>query len=121
MRTTIALADDHDEFRIGLRDFLTSYNFEVIYHKPDGADLVQEMQSNKQLPDICILDLEMTNQDGIVTAKQIHSVWPNIKIVLYTMALVPAKREELEKYGIVKYIPKNNSPSFLIDALRQLS
>jgi DNA-binding NarL/FixJ family response regulator len=120
-KPTIALADDHEEFRLGLRDFLTCYDFEVLYHKPDGAQLVQEMFCNNKLPDICILDLEMINQDGIVTAKQIHSRWPHIKIVLYTMALVPAKNAELEACGIVKYIPKSNSPVLLVDTLRQLA
>jgi DNA-binding NarL/FixJ family response regulator len=120
-KTTIALADDHEEFRKGLHDFLTMHNFEVIYHKPDGAELVQEMSSNGRLPDICILDLDMTNQNGIVTAQQIHNRWPHIKIILYTMALIPALGSELAGYGVTKYLPKGRNPSFLIDALKELS
>jgi len=121
MRTTIALADDHEEFRKGLCDFLKSHRFEVIYDKPDGADLVKEMISNNRLPDICILDLDMVNQDGIETAKQIHSKWPKIKIILYTMALIPAKCTELAKLGVTKYLPKGRNPSYLIETLKELS
>jgi DNA-binding NarL/FixJ family response regulator len=118
--TTIALADDHDEFRKGLHDFLTNHKYQVLYDASQGKDLIKLLRNGERLPDICILDLEMNNQNGIETAKEIHQLWPHIKIILFSMAYIPMLEKDLLTIGISKYLYKGRNPQGLIDAIKEL-
>lgn len=67
-----------------LRSFLTRClkhigGFEV-YHAKDGINALQQL---KRTPvDVVFLDIEMPKQNGLETLKQIHTIHPNVFVVM---------------------------------------
>ncbi len=81
----IFLVDDH----VLLRDALAAYinTFEacrVVGLASDGLDLIKNIDKGTQ-PDMVILDLNMPNMDGYITAEWLKKNKPHVKILILTM------------------------------------
>lgn len=64
----IALPDDHDLFREGLANFLQAHNFAIVASERDGKPLIDQFRNLKELPDLCIVDVNMPTS-GYTTTK----------------------------------------------------
>ena len=68
----IAIADDHELFRIGIVKILQEYkDFDVIIEAPHGEALLQEIEKYRQLPDVILLDIRMPVMDGFDATEKI--------------------------------------------------
>ena len=80
----IAIADDHIMVRKSLNDILTLWQYTVILQASNGKDLLRQL-TEKNLPHICILDMNMPEMNGIETIKVLREKWPRIKIIVFSM------------------------------------
>jgi two-component system, NarL family, invasion response regulator UvrY len=81
----LAVVDDHKLFRDGLTELISSFiEYKVIIEADNGVDFIQQL-SNKGIPDIILLDINMKEMDGFQTAEWLNEHHPEIKILVLSM------------------------------------
>ena len=81
----VLLADDHALFRQGVKSLLEAYpNIEVVGTVGDGCEAIKMVRDF--VPDVVLMDIAMPNCDGLQATRQIKREFPNIKIVILTVA-----------------------------------
>ncbi len=82
----IFIADDHQLLLDGLATFIQSIEGFVLIGKfNSGKAILDALEKENHLPDICIVDIEMPEMDGIETVKTIRQHFPAIKTMILTM------------------------------------
>lgn len=72
-KVKIVIADDNREFRVILKDFLSSKKvFEVVGMADDGIKAIEKIE--KLEPDILILDIIMPHLDGLGVLEKMHKM-----------------------------------------------
>ena len=75
----IALADDHQLIRKGLRLLFESFGkFEIIFEASNGQELITWLDSVPAKPDIVVIDVGMPLMDGFETASVINNTFVTI-------------------------------------------
>lgn len=78
----VLLVDDHALFLEGMKNFLEVNDIEVIGTAKSGLESVSKI---KQLsPDLVIMDVQMTECDGIEATRMIKAEYPDMKVVMLT-------------------------------------
>jgi DNA-binding NarL/FixJ family response regulator len=84
----VVLVDDHAVVRRGLQAFLdTEPDIEVVGDAQGGAEalaLLQRLASDRRLPDVVLMDLEMAPLDGIAATRRIRAAFYGVEIVALT-------------------------------------
>jgi DNA-binding NarL/FixJ family response regulator len=117
-KTKVAIADDHPLLRECLLHCLTLWGYSVIIQACNGQDLLTKIDT-KNLPEICILDLNMPVLNGYETIKILNNVWPGIKIMVFSMNIIKGVNDIL--WGADAVISKTDGIMELRSALKQLS
>ena len=114
----VVLADDHAEFREGLREMLlTDEGIEVVGEAQDGAQAIEV--AGRVRPDVVILDLAMPIMDGREALGPIlRDVWPPPRVVILTMHDGTGQRRELIKMGASAFLAKSASLGEIIAAVK---
>jgi len=80
----IALADDHQLFRNGLRILLGAYpDIEIEVEASNGAELLRALEHCKC--DIVLMDISMPEMDGAEATSRITANYPDIKVIALSM------------------------------------
>jgi NarL family two-component system response regulator LiaR len=80
-RVRVALIDDHDLLRRGIKTMLeTEADIDVVGEASDGVEAVKLVEET--VPDVVLIDVIMPNMDGIEATKQIKDAFPNIGVVV---------------------------------------
>lgn len=117
----VALADDHNLFRKGVEELINEFdNMQVIYSEADGQALINRLSTGTQLPDVCLLDINMPEMDGYETAKKIKSNWPQISILAVSVYDSEFNILGMLRAGAGGYILKDVQPSILRNAILSL-
>lgn len=78
---SLCIVDDHTSYRKGLILLLELFpQYEVLFDAANGKDFITKLNPEK-LPNIVLLDINMPEMDGYVTAKWIRTNYPTIKIL----------------------------------------
>ena len=111
----IAIADDEELFRQGISFILNKeVNFDIIMQAADGADLLAQLKTCVDLPEIILMDLKMPNLNGVETTKIIKKEYPNIKIIAITSYYSKPFISNMIATGAVAYLAKNTPPKEVI-------
>src|SRR6185437_6144063 len=98
----IALADDHAIVRKGISEIISTFgNFNV------------EIEAIEDLPDICVLDVNMPGMNGYETLLKIKDKWPSIKVLVLTMFNNEYSIIKMLSGGANGYLLKNSDPKEL--------
>lgn len=112
----VAIADDHEIFRDGLKLMLeAAENIEIVGEASDGRELVSIVQTKK--PDVVITDIKMPIQDGVEAAKQIKARFPGVQIIGLSMFDDEQLILEMLEAGAIGYLLKNSDKSEVIEAI----
>src|SRR5258708_15945968 len=79
----VLLADDHQIVRQGLRGLLEKAGHVVVGEASDGHEALKLART--LTPEVAVLDLSMPLLNGLDTAREIHSLSPEIKTIMLTM------------------------------------
>jgi len=114
----VVLAEDHAEFRLGLKEMLTTdVGIEVVGAAENGAQAVALVREVR--PDVVVLDLVMPVMEGREALELIlREVSPPPGIVILTMHDQPNLRLELMRMGASAFLAKSASLAELICAVK---
>ena len=114
----VVLAEDHAEFRLGLKEMLaTDGGIEVVGEAENGAQAVALAREVR--PDVIVLDLLMPVLEGREALGLIlRDVSPPPGIVILTMHNQPHLRRELMRMGASAFLAKSASLAEVIGAVK---
>lgn len=76
----VLLADDHAMIRQGLRLLIEKQpDIELVFEAKDGREAVEHVR--ELLPEVVIMDLSMSNLNGIEATRQIVNEFPHTKVI----------------------------------------
>jgi DNA-binding NarL/FixJ family response regulator len=91
--------------------------FRVIIEAGDGKDMLQKLGETKELPDICILDINMPELDGYGALVLIKQKWPDMKVLALSMYNNEFTIIRMLRSGANGYLLKNCDPYEFRNAL----
>lgn len=115
----LIVADDHTLVRAGICSLLKSKDdIEIIAEAESGHEAVRLCRELK--PDVILLDLSMSDIDGLEATKQILAADPGIKVLILTMYESEEYAARVMDAGASGFIVKRISPEELPDAIRKV-
>ena len=116
MSLRLILVDDHKMLREGLRRTLEELGFAVIAEAGDGEEGVRLAAAMR--PDVMLMDVSMSEMDGVEATRQIVERNPNAKVVMLTMHADRDVVDRALKAGAVGYLTKDCSMDEVAEAVR---
>ncbi|NII29256.1 response regulator [Pseudoflavitalea sp. X16] len=81
---TVAIVDDSTFMRESARLRLSILGYKVVMEAENGQEFLDKL-AQSDIPDICLLDLNMPVMDGFETARNLKKNWPAIRILFHSM------------------------------------
>lgn len=120
MNIRIIIADDHRVFIDGMKAMLKEISgLEVIADAENGNQLIEQAEKHK--PDVILTDIQMPVKDGIEATKEIHKLYPEIKIVALTMLNESMFIKKMLEAGASGYVLKTIDKEELIKVIRKVA
>lgn len=120
MSIRILIADDHRVFIDGMKAMLKEISgLEVIADAENGAQLIEQAGLHK--PDVILTDIQMPVKDGIEATKEIHKLFPQIKIIALTMLNESMFIKKMLEAGASGYVLKTIDKEELINVIRKVA
>jgi len=112
----IAIVDDHDLFREGIRLVLGQIEkFEVVFDTPSGILFLEFLQNS--FPDVVLMDINMPVIDGIETTRKAIELQANLNVIALTMFSDTTHYTQMINAGIKGFILKKSNKYELQQAI----
>ena len=119
MSITLAIVEDLDEVRDGLKNFISlSQDFKVLDTFKTAEEAAYDLPKLK--PDIVIMDINLPGMNGIECIRQIKDKIPGTQFMMFTVYENDEKVFEALKAGASGYLLKNTGLVQLIESLKEL-
>jgi two-component system, NarL family, nitrate/nitrite response regulator NarL len=113
----VLLADDHSLFRKGVAGALADHSdIEIVGEATDGLQVINKARELN--PDVILMDICMPGMNGLEATRQIKAEFPELKIVILTIAEEDQNLFEAIKSGAQGYLLKDVEPQHLVEMLR---
>ncbi len=117
--TKILVVDDHSLMRDGLCRLLSlEPTFNIIDQASNGLEAIERVQQEQ--PDVILMDINMPKLNGIDATKEIHKLYPEIKVIALTVCEQDDQVFEFIRAGASGYILKDAQAEVLIDAVKTI-
>jgi DNA-binding NarL/FixJ family response regulator len=105
----IAIAEDQRLFRACLIPILNDFeHLRVVLEASNGRELLQQMETAAEIPDVIIMDLSMPEMDGLETTQQVKTRFPSAKIIILSVHSEERHIVKMVGMGINGYLVKNS-------------
>jgi len=112
----IAIADDHQIFRDGIKMALSGKsNLKMLWEAEDGKDLMHKIAIKK--PDVLLMDIRMPEIDGISAIEMLRKEYEDIKIIVLTMYDDHQMISRMMEMGANAYLTKTTDPEEIYEAI----
>ena len=119
MSITLAIVEDLDEVRDGLKNFIgLSSDFKVLDTFKTAEEALYDIPELR--PDIVIMDINLPGMNGIECIRQVKDKSPGTQFMMFTVYENDEKVFEALKAGASGYLLKNTGLVQLIEALKEL-
>lgn len=116
-KISIGIADDHILLRKGLLKLLLTYDrFEALFDVDNGNEVISQLKEHK-IPDVLILDVNMSGKNGLETAQWVSAHFPQVKIMALSMYSDETTILKMIQAGAHGYITKNVDPEKMKEAI----
>lgn len=120
-KINIAIADDHTIMRNGLAELIKTLGiYQVIIQANNGRELLDQLKKAKELPEICILDINMPELNGYETIAQLKELYPDIKVMALSMYDNEFSIVRMLRCGAKGFLHKGTDLNELSDALQTI-
>lgn len=117
MTTKIAIIDDHQLFREGVKRILEfESTFEVVAEGEDGKDALGLIDT--YLPDVVIMDINMPHTNGIEATQQLIDKYPDTKVIILSIHDDENYVTHALKTGASGYLLKEMDADTLVEAVK---
>ncbi|BDG37536.1 response regulator [Saccharococcus caldoxylosilyticus] len=117
MKTRIAIIDDHQLFREGIKRILEfEEEFEVVADGADGSEVLSIVEQYR--PDIVLMDINMPNTNGVEATKQLVETYPETKVVVLSIHDDENYVMRALQTGATGYLLKEMDADTLIEAVK---
>ena len=115
----VLIVDDHPMIRRGLRNFLSSApDINVVGEAEDSATALRA--ATELVPDVILLDIQLTGADGVAVASQLRKEQPKSKIVILTAYDNDDYVQGALRAGAYAYVLKKSSGETVVETIRQV-
>jgi DNA-binding NarL/FixJ family response regulator len=115
----IALVDDHEMFRSGIKLVLSQRDdWEVIIEASNGLDFLEQLKY--AVPDVVLLDISMPNLDGYETTKKAIHNFSDLKIIALSMLNEEEYYFKMIEAGVKGFILKDSGTEELFRAIEEV-
>jgi len=115
----VAIADDHEIFRDGLRAMLQKQqDILLVAEAANGKELIELVKS--QEPDIVISDVKMPVMDGAAATRHLVEHYPHVGIIALTMFDEEDLIIDMLEAGARGYLLKNADKNEIIEAIKSV-
>jgi len=117
----IFIADDHPLVIEGLTSLIHGMEgYTLCGSASSGEELLDTLSRLSELPQICILDIEMPGMGGVVALRTIKTKFPSVKVLILTMHEELFYVNRVIKEGADGYLLKNLSRETFMQSLRKI-
>lgn len=114
------IADDHQMIIDGLRSLLEGEeHITIVGHAQSGLGVLKYLENNTC--DIILLDINMPEYDGLLTAREVKKKHPEVKILILSMHNSRNVIDDVLKSGAEGYILKNAGRAELLNAIETVT
>ncbi|HEX6171184.1 MAG TPA: response regulator transcription factor [Chitinophagaceae bacterium] len=119
MSISLAIVEDLDVVRNGLKDFISlSTDFLVLGAFKTGEEALQKLPEIK--PDIVIMDINLPGMNGIECIRQVKDKSPGTQFMMFTVYENDDKVFEALKAGASGYLLKNTGLLHIAESVKEL-
>ena len=119
MSISIAIVEDLDVIRNGLKDFISlSTDFLVVGSFKTGEEALQKLP--EIMPDIVIMDINLPGMNGIECIRQVKDKSPGTQFMMFTVYENDDKVFEALKAGASGYLLKNTGLLQIAESVKEL-
>ncbi len=113
----VLIVDDHDIVRRGLVNMLDAFDDLELVGEASGGEQALQM-CDTLTPDVILMDLVMPHMNGVTATERIHTMYPDIRIVVLTTFQEENLVQGALEAGAISYLLKNVSIDELANAIR---
>jgi DNA-binding NarL/FixJ family response regulator len=111
----LALVDDHNMFREGLKAIILSFNdMEVVLECENGRDFLNNLSEGV---DVVLLDVEMPKLNGMQVMEELHQKKSAVKIIFISQVLDSALISRMMELGARGFLSKDAETKELQNAI----
>lgn len=119
MEISIAIVEDLDEVRDGLKNFITlSTDFLVVGAFKTGEEALEKLPELEA--DIVIMDIQLPGMSGIECIRQVRDKSPATQFMMFTVYENDEKVFEALKAGASGYLLKNTGLLQIVESVKEL-
>lgn len=115
MSISLLVADDHEVVRTGVASLLADTDIQIVAEASNGTEAVA--QAKKHRPNVVLLDVRMTDGDGLHALDEIHLELPETRVVMLSTYDNPTYVARSVALGACDYVLKGSSRQALIDSI----
>jgi DNA-binding NarL/FixJ family response regulator len=112
MMVKLLIADDHEVVRSGLVSLLANSDIDVVAVAVSGAEAVR--LAHEHHPDVALLDIRMSDGDGLTALEQIHRELPDTRVVMLSAYDNPTYMARAHAMGASDYLLKGSGREQLL-------
>lgn len=116
----ILVADDHAIVRKGLKQIISAaLDLKVTAEAASGHEVLS--LAREEPFDVVVLDLNMPDQSGLDTLKQLKAEHPSLPVLILSMYSEQQYAVRVLRAGASGYLTKESAPEQLVEAIRKVA
>lgn len=119
-RLGIAIVDDHEMFRSGIKLILSEKeDWQIVIEAVNGVDFLNQLREVQ--PDIVLMDISMPELDGYNTTRKALEGFPDLKIIVLSMLSEEEYYYKMIEAGVKGFVLKNSGVDELYRAIQEVA
>jgi FixJ family two-component response regulator len=116
---SIAIVDDEDSVRTGLRRLCSALGFRTTTYA-SGSEFVDALHAGATRPDCLLLDAHMPYMSGLEVQRQLVDLGVRVPTIVYTADDAPELKARYVAAGVAAYLSKPIAGDDLVAAIQEV-